>query len=153
MPGSRFRRIPRDKLIAFMKDNKIPMDGLDSDKIRVLVVDDDPQIVEILVQFLQQDGRFEVRTAQDGFAAGVIIQEFHPDVVVLDYFLPVINGDVVCRTIRDNEDLASIKILIISAAASQAEVDHLLEAGADDYIKKPFNLDDVVKRIVSLAEA
>ena len=153
VPGSRFRRIPRENLIQFMKEHGVPMDGLDSDKIKVLVVDDDPQIVEILVEFLRQDGRFEVRTAQDGFAAGVIIQDFRPDVVVLDYLLPVINGDVVCRTIRENEALADTKILIISGEARQADVDRILEAGADDFIKKPFNIENVVQRIVTLAES
>ena len=152
VPGSRFRRIPRDKLVLFMKEHQIPMDGLESDKIRVLVVDDDPQIVEILVEFLRQDGRFEVRTAQDGFAAGVLIQEFRPDVVLLDYMLPLLNGDVVCRTIRENENLSSIKIIIISGVAGPAEVDRLMAAGADDYIRKPFNLDNVVQRILTLAK-
>jgi two-component system, OmpR family, response regulator len=153
VPGSRFRRIPRDKLIQFMKEHSIPMDGLESDKIRVLVVDDDPQIVDILVEFLRQDGRFEVRTAQTGYDAGVLTQQFQPDVVVLDYLLPDINGNVVCRTIRENQELASIKILIISGAANQVEVDKLLEAGADDFIKKPFNIEKVVERILSLAKS
>jgi two-component system, OmpR family, response regulator len=150
VPGSRFRRIPRDKLIKFMKEHNLPMDALESGKIRVLVVDDDERIVEMFVEFLRQDGRFEVRTAQDGFAAGVIIQDFKPDVVILDYMLPVINGDVVCRTIRENPELASIKILIISGAADLAAVDRLLKAGADDYIKKPFNIEKVLERILEL---
>jgi DNA-binding response OmpR family regulator len=136
-----------------MKEHSIPMDGLESDKIRVLVVDDDPQIVDILVEFLRQDGRFEVRTAQTGYDAGVLTQQFQPDVVVLDYLLPDINGNVVCRTIRENQELASIKILIISGAANQVEVDKLLEAGADDFIKKPFNIEKVVERILSLAKS
>ncbi len=153
VPGSRFRRIPRDKLILFMKEHGIPLDGFDNDKIRVLVVDDDPQIVEILVEFLRQDGRFEVRTAQDGFAAGVMIQEFQPDVVVLDYLLPLINGDVVCRTIRENENLSSIKIVIISGAAGPADVDRLLAAGADAYIRKPFNVENVLQQILALVKS
>jgi excisionase family DNA binding protein len=153
VPGSRFRRIPRDKLIQFMTEHKIPMDGLDSDKIRVLVVDDDPQIIEILVESLRQDGRFEVRTAQTGYDAGVLTQQFQPDVVLLDYLLPDINGNVVCRTIRQNEQLASIKILIISGMASQADVDRLLEAGADDFIKKPFNIENVLQRILDLVKS
>ena len=60
VPGSRFRRIPRDALMAFMKDNGIPPDALDSGKSKVLVVDDDPEIVELFVDVLERDGRFEV---------------------------------------------------------------------------------------------
>ena len=153
VPGSRFRRIPRENLIGFMDEHHIPKDGLDSGKIRVLVVDDDVRIVDVLVEYLRQDGRFEVRTAQTGYDAGVLTQQFQPDVVVLDYLLPDINGNVVCRTIRENKELASIKILIISGETKQADVDQLLEAGADDFIKKPFNIENVVQRILSLVKS
>jgi excisionase family DNA binding protein len=150
VPGSRFRRIPRDALIKFMKDNGIPLDGIENERIRVLVVDDDPQIVELFVDALAADGAFEVATATSGYDAGVLTQQFHPDLVVLDYMLPDINGNVVCRTIRQNPDLSHIKILIISGLVNQGEVDKLLEAGADDFIKKPFNIDNVIRRIVEL---
>jgi len=153
VPGSKFRRIPRDSLIKFMKDNGIPLDGIDSDKIRVLVVDDDREIVELFVDVLEGDGRFEVATASSGYDAGVLTQQFNPDVVVLDFMLPDINGNVVCRTIRQNPDFAHIKILIISGMVKPAEVEELMEAGADDYIKKPFNIETVVERIVELVKA
>jgi len=152
VPGSRFRRIPRDSLIKFMKDNNIPLDGIESGKIRVLVVDDDPQIVELFVDALSADGRFEVATAQTGYDAGVMTQQFDPDVVILDYMLPDINGNVVCKTIRDNPQLEHIKILIISGMVNPAEVDKLKEAGADDFIKKPFNIMNVMQRITELVK-
>src|SRR5258708_28537124 len=63
VPGSRFRRIPRDALIAFMKENRIPPDSLENGKQKVLVVDDDPEIVELFVDVLDRDGRFRVKTA------------------------------------------------------------------------------------------
>ena len=153
VPGSKFRRIPRDMLVKFMKDNNIPLERMENTKIRVLVVDDDPNIVEILVEYLNHDGRFELRTAQTGFDAGVMAQQFQPDLMILDYMLPDINGNVVCRTIRDNPDLAHIKILIISGMVKQAEVDKLMEAGADDFIKKPFNIENVLERIIKLVRS
>jgi excisionase family DNA binding protein len=152
VPGSKFRRIPRADLLRFMKENNIPLDGLDSDRVRVLVVDDDPNIVELFTDALKADGRFEVATAQSGYDAGVLTQQFHPDVVVLDYMLPDINGNIVCATIRNNPELSRIKILIISGMANQAEVDKLKSAGADDFIKKPFNIDTVLKRILELVK-
>ena len=152
VPGSKFRRIPRDRLIKFMQDNKIPLDTLESDKIKVLVVDDDPDIVELFVDALAKDGRFEARTARSGFDAGVEANKFRPDIVVLDYMLPDINGNVVCRTIRQSKDLQQIRILIISGVINRSEVDQLLEAGADDFIKKPFNIEAVVDRIVELVQ-
>ncbi len=152
VPGSKFRRIPRDKLKKFMQENDIPLDALESDKIKVLVVDDDPDIVELFVDALSSDGRFEVRTAGTGFDAGVEANRFRPDIMVLDYMLPDINGNVVCRTIRQSDDLQHIRILIISGVVNKSEVDSLLQAGADDFIKKPFNIDTVTDRIVGLVQ-
>ncbi len=152
VPGSKFRRIPRKELIKFMKANSIPMEGLESDKIRVLVVDDDPQIVELFVDVLSGDGRFEIKTAETGYDAGVLTQQFRPDVVILDYMLPDINGNVVCKTIRDNPELTHIKILVISGVINPSEVDNLMEAGADEFIKKPFNIENVVDRMVKLVK-
>jgi excisionase family DNA binding protein len=153
VPGSKFRRIPRDELMKFMKKNSIPLDGMTGGKVKVLVVDDNPDIVEIFVDALKRDGRFEVATATTGYDAGVRTQSFHPDLVILDYMLPDVNGNVVCKTIRENPDLAGIKILIISGVVNQSEIDQLLAAGADDFIKKPFNIVKVVERIVELVDA
>jgi len=150
VPGSKFRRIPHESLVRFMKENGIPMNSLEDGKIRVLVVDDDPQIIELFVDVLSSDDRFEVATAQTGYDAGVITHQFRPDVIVLDYMLPDINGNVVCQTIRNNPELAHIKILIISGMVNPAEVKRLTDAGADDFIKKPFNIETVIKRIVEL---
>ncbi len=152
VPGSKFRRIPRDKLVKFLKDNGIPMDALESDKIKVLVVDDEVDIQEVFVDALARDGRFETRTAGTGFDAGVEANRFRPDLIVLDYLLPDINGNVVCKTIRSSEELQDTKILIISGVANKPEVDALIEAGADDFIKKPFNIEAVIERIVQLVQ-
>jgi len=152
VPGSRFRRIPRDKLIKFMKDNNIPLNGIENDRIRVLVVDDDPEVLELFVDVLKSDGRFEIATAQTGYDAGMLTQKFRPDVVVLDYLLPDINGDKVCRTIRQDPELSKIKILVISGMANPTEVDAILAAGADDFIKKPFNIENFIERMVRLVK-
>ena len=150
VPGSRFRRIPRDALIAFMKDNNIPVDALDSGKTKILVVDDDPEIVELFVDVLERDGRFEVKTASTGYDAGVITQEFLPDLVILDYMLPDINGNVVCQTIRKNPNFEHIKIIIVSGVVNQDEINELLRAGADEFVKKPFNIEKLIERVGQL---
>ena len=153
VPGSKFRRIPRDSLVKFMKDNGLPLEGLENDRIRVLIVDDEPQVVELFVDALKADGRFDVAIARTGYDAGVMTQQFQPDIIVLDYMLPDINGNVVCRTIRDNPELAGIRILIISGMVDPSEVEQLMQAGADDFIKKPFNIEKVVERILELVKA
>ncbi|MCC6240301.1 MAG: response regulator [Phycisphaerales bacterium] len=150
VPGSRFRRIPREALIAFMKDNGIPSDALDSGKSRILVVDDDPEIVELFVDVLERDGRFEVKTAATGYDAGIMTHEFIPDLIILDYMLPDINGNVVCKTIRSNPAFERTKIIIVSGVVNQDEIDDLLRAGADEFVKKPFNIEKLIERIGQL---
>ncbi len=153
VPGSRFRRIPREALIQFMKEHNIPLDQLETGKIRVLVVDDDPNIVEMLVDLLERDGRFEVDTALTGFDAGLKTRSFRPDVVVLDYMLPDINGNVVCRTIRSDELLKNVRIIIVSGVVDRDQVQKLLDDGADDFIQKPFIIKDLVNRIAELVHS
>lgn len=153
VPGSRFRRVPRERLIDFMKANDIPLSNLDSGKKRVLIVDDDPAIVEMLEDLLVRDGRFEVRSASNGFEAGALTQEIKPDIILLDYMLPDINGNVVCRRIREDPSLAETKIIIVSGAVSPTEVEQLKAAGADDFIQKPFDVDKLISRMVELLHA
>jgi excisionase family DNA binding protein len=150
VPGSRFRRIPRESLLQFMRDNGIPPDALDSGKTKVLVVDDDPEIVELFVDVLARDGRFDVQTASTGYDAGMITSEFHPDLIILDYMLPDVNGDVVCRTIRAKEEFKETKIVIVSGVVNQDEINGLMAAGADDFVKKPFNIENLIQRIGQL---
>ena len=150
VPGSRFRRIPRESLISFMKTNEIPLDHLDSGKKRVLVVDDDEAIVDMFTDLLERDGRFEVRTASTGYDAGILTEKFRPDILLLDFKLPDINGNAVCRTIRANPNFEHIKIIVISGVADPDEVEDLRAAGADDFIRKPFDINAVISRVADL---
>ena len=150
VPGSRFRRIPRDSLIQFMKANDIPLDQLEMGKRRVLVVDDDPAIVEMLVELLERDGRFDVETATTGFDAGLRAERFRPDVIVLDYMLPDINGNAVIERVRSDATLKDVRIIIVSGVVNRDDVQSLVDCGADDFLQKPFSIEHLVKRITEL---
>ncbi len=152
VPGSKFRRIPRQSLIQFMKEHNIPQDKLDTGKKRILIVDDDAEIVELLVDVLSRDGRFELKTATSGYEAGVKTQSFLPDLILLDYMLPDINGNVVCRTIKSNPDFKNIKIIIVSGVINQDEIDELLGFGAEGFIKKPFDNIELTNKIEQTLE-
>lgn len=152
VPGSRFRRIPRIELLRFMKANDIPTESLESAKKRVLVVDDDEQIVEMFLEVLGRDDRFEVQTAATGYDAGVLTEQFRPHLVLLDYMLPDINGNLVCDRIRANPDLAGTKIIIVSGVVKPDEIDALMESGADDFVKKPFDIGELIERMKDLLE-
>ena len=152
VPGSRFRRIPRESLMKFMKGNAIPLDGLETGKKKILVVDDDAEIVDLLVEVLTRDGRFDVKTATSGYEAGIQTQRFRPDCILLDYMLPDVNGNVVCHTIRKNPEFENIRIIIVSGVIKQEEIDQLLKSGAQDFIKKPFDINDLINRICATLE-
>jgi excisionase family DNA binding protein len=149
VPGSKFRRIPRQSLVKFMRDNSIPLDTLESGKRKVLVVDDDPEIVELIVDILGRDGRFDVKTASSGYEAGIATQRFRPDLILLDYMLPDVNGNVVCQTIRKNPEFENIKIIIVSGVVKQDEIDQLLKSGAEGFVKKPFNVTELIDKITA----
>jgi excisionase family DNA binding protein len=152
VPGSKFRRIPRQSLIKFMKANKIPLDSVDTGRKKVLIVDDDAEIVELIASVLVRDGRFEIKTAASGYEAGISTQRFHPDLILLDYMLPDVNGNVVCHTIKMNPEFDNIKIIIVSGVVKQDEIAQLLKSGAEDFIKKPFNIAELTDKIASVLQ-
>ena len=152
VPGSRFRRIPRDQLYAFMRDNGIPTDALDSCRRKILVVDDDVDLVELISDALLRDGRFDVRTVNNGFGAGMMIKEFRPDLVVLDVMLPDINGKEVCNLVRSDKTMDDVRIICISGMVEPERIQELRDAGADDFIKKPFDVDHLVNRVCQLLD-
>ncbi|MDP7205169.1 MAG: response regulator [Pirellulaceae bacterium] len=152
VPGSRFRRIPRDQLYSFMKENKIPTDALESGKRKVLIVDDDVELVELLKDVFDRDGRFEIRTANNGFDAGMQVKEFKPDLMVLDVMLPDINGKEVCQRVRSDKNLDAVKIICISGMVEQDKISELTDAGANDFMNKPFTVDSLLERACDLLE-
>jgi len=152
IPGSRFRRIPRQSLIKFMRENNIPLHNLESGKKKVLIVDDDEEIVELIGDVLVRDGRFEIRSALSGYDAGIQTQVFRPDLILLDYMLPDVNGNVVCQTIRKNPEFDYIRIIIVSGVIKQDEIDQLLKSGAEDFIKKPFDITELTDKITTVLQ-
>ncbi len=122
VPGSKFRRIPRAELVKFMRANGIPTEILESGPKRVLVVDDDPQILDMFTDLLGRDGQMEVRTASTGYDAGLLTESFKPHLIVLDFMLPDINGDLVCRRLREREDTRDVRVLFVSGVVSEGEI-------------------------------
>jgi len=152
VPGSKFRRIPRAELIKFMKANDIPVGALDHGRKRILIVDDDPAILDMFKDIFTRDERFEVRTASTGYDAGMLTEAFRPHLLILDYMLPDINGNIVCQRLREREDTSSTKVLIISGVVNQREIDELLTAGAEAFLRKPFDLSELMKKVGELLE-
>ncbi|WP_328345755.1 response regulator transcription factor [Micromonospora sp. NBC_00421] len=114
---------------------------------RVLVVDDDPTVSDVVRRYLEQDG-CEVRLAADGAAGLAAIAAHRPDLVVLDLMMPGINGLDVCRRIR--RQLPDLPVIMLTALGEEADRVLGLEVGADDYMTKPFSPRELVLRIRSV---
>lgn len=110
---------------------------------RVLVVDDDPNLTEMLTIVLGGEG-FDCRVARHGLDAMPQLRQFSPDVVLLDLMMPGMDGIEVCKSIRANSD---VPILMLSATSDTADIIEGYEAGANDYVAKPFKAQALIARI------
>ncbi|MGE5681291.1 MAG: response regulator transcription factor, partial [Bacillota bacterium] len=112
---------------------------------KILLVDDEPDIVEFLQYNLEQEG-FEVMTAFDGEEA-LLKAKTEPDLIILDVMMPKMNGYEVCRRIRDNKNLAHIPVIFLTARSTELDEIKGLETGADDFIGKPISPKKLVARV------
>src|SRR5438270_5379304 len=112
----------------------------------ILVVDDDPKIVQLVRAYLEREG-YPVVTAGDGRAALAAIDEHTPGLIVLDLMLPEINGMTVARRVRESSD---VPILMLSARGSVADRIQGMTEGADDYLPKPFSPAELVVRVKAI---
>ena len=113
----------------------------------ILVVDDEPHIVEVVQDYLKQAG-YRVLTARDGQTALTLTRHEHPDLIVLDLMLPGgLDGLDVCRRLRQDPGLADVPIIMLTARTEETDRLIGLELGADDYITKPFSPREVVARV------
>ena len=117
-----------------------------SDPRRVLIVDDEPNIVTALEFLLRRSG-YDVQLATNGAEALQQVDAYRPDLVLLDVMMPVKSGYEVCQALRERPDLAHVKIVMLSAKGSEAEVNKGLSLGADLYITKPFSTQELVAAI------
>ena len=135
-----------------MRENNIPTDALESQLRKILIVDDDVEIVTLIQDMLERDGRFEVRTANNGFDAGMMVKEYHPDLIVLDVMLPDINGKEVCQRVRNDKTMDDVRIICISGMVEENRIQDLRNSGADEFLAKPFDVDVLQKNICHLLE-
>jgi two-component system cell cycle response regulator len=119
---------------------------------RILVVDDDPSILETLTTMLRFKG-YATQVAANGRKALEAVKDFDPDLILLDIMLPDIDGYDICRRLKADSRTSDIPILIVSARTRREEIVNLLELGANDYITKPFFLDEVIARVRTNLEA
>src|ERR1051325_8240680 len=114
-----------------------------SEKSRVLVVDDEPQITRVLRTVLSSQG-YQVRTAAEGETALSNFTEFRPELVITDLFMPHMDGVELCRRIRS---MSNVPIIVLSVKGEEKTKVEALDSGADDYVTKPFGIDELLARV------
>jgi len=147
IPGSKDRRIPVAQLVKFMKAHGIPLDGLSTGQIRVLVVDGDAEVVGTLSRLMGEQTEYEIKTATDAFEAGVMCGQFKPHVMLLDLHIGGGDARSVADLVRSNDDLQLTKIIAMSGKLTDGQASTLRRQGFDGFLKKPFQFRQVIDSI------
>jgi DNA-binding response OmpR family regulator len=135
--------------VKFMKSHGIPMDGLMSGNTRVLIVDQDEDVVNTLQGILSEQTSYEVRVANSAFAAGVECERYRPHVMLLDLHLCDGDGRALSKFLRSHDDLQMLKVIAMSGKLTDGQVAQLTHQGFDAALRKPFSVRQVIEAIES----
>lgn len=116
---------------------------------KILIIDDEPEIVKLISLRLKANG-YEIITGTNGEEALSLTKEYHPDLVILDVMMPAPNGYKVCRMIKDGLETAHIPVILLTAKTSESDKFWGKEAGADEYLMKPYNPEELLSSIKRL---
>lgn len=147
IPGSKDRRIPIDKLIKFMKVHGIPLDGLMSGNTRVLIVDEDDDVVGTLKDILREKTNYEVRAARSYFEAGYECERFRPHVMLIDIHMGDSHAEPIAKFVRTTDDLQVTKVIAMSNKLTDGQSAQLAHNGFDGALRKPFSVRQVIEAI------
>ncbi len=147
IPGSKDRRIPVSELIRFMKLHNMPTDALAPAKLRVLLVDSNSDGAATLAQNLKSKVDYEVHIAASDFQAGLAVQKFSPHVVIINLLAERIDAAEICRSIREDEDMQTTKVIALAEGLRQAESAALQRKGFDACISRCTDPAEIVKKV------
>lgn len=153
-PGGQYRMDSRD-VLEFLDEYHIPVPSFlqsEAANRRVLVVDDDPDIVELVMDTLAVHEALELYPAPNGYDACITAGETQPDLVVLDIFMPKMDGFEVCTRLKRNPRTDSAKILVITAYGDAENVRRIRTCGADTVLRKPFEPRDLETEVLKLLD-
>ncbi|MGB5864645.1 MAG: phosphate regulon transcriptional regulator PhoB [Sulfitobacter sp.] len=119
---------------------------MSQDKMQVLLVEDEPAQREVLAYNLEAEG-YAVRRAENGEEAMMLVDEMLPDLIILDWMMPLLSGIEVCRQVKTRSDTREIPVIMLSARNEEVDAVRGLDTGADDYVFKPYNLRELMARV------
>ena len=147
-PGGHYR-ILEDDLDRFReKYDMFPREKGPSQR-RVMIVDDDPDALALMENILTDDG-FELVKVSNATEVGLKAAQMGPDLILLDFLMPEINGFEVCKALRDNELTRSIPIMAVTCLTKEQDIERIFACGADEYLAKPFRVDQMLDKVRDL---
>ncbi len=148
-PGGHYRILEKD-LDSFREQyDMFPRDKGPTKK-RVMVVDDDPDALALIERILTDEG-FELIKVSNATEVGLKAAQLSPDLILLDFLMPEINGFEVCKALRENELTRSTPIMAVTCLTKEKDIERIFACGADEYLAKPFKVDDLLKKVRELA--
>lgn len=156
IPGGKYKIFRRDFLDFLRKSNLLALleeSNSLHQTTKILIIDDQPDIVEAIKIFLEKSNpHFHVRGVTNGFGAGHLIHSFKPDIVILDLFMPGLDGFAVCRDVKSNLVTKNIKIIAITGYPTEENIEKIKKEGADAVFAKPLDYNNLLKRIERLVK-
>lgn len=147
-PGGHYRILEVD-LDAFReKYDMFPRDKA-AEKKRIMIVDDDPDALALMERILTDEG-FELVKVSNATEVGLKAAQLTPDLILLDYLMPEINGFEVSKALRTNDLTKSIPIMAVTCLTKEQDIERIFECGADEYLPKPFRVDQLLEKVREL---
>jgi len=146
--------VRQQDFIAFLEQRgePIPVDFIEDNRHRVLIVDDDPEVVRTLTEMFSTFIGCSIKTALDGVEAGLRLRTFKPHLVVLDLVMPRLDGFVVCSHIKTDPATAGTPVLVITGDGSEQTIQRALACGADHHLTKPIHLPQLQQAVCELLD-
>jgi len=146
-PGGH-RRFLHDEVERFAREKGLTLNMGKGGALRVLIVDDDEQLMRYLVKLLEGfPEQIVVETANDGFVAGLKIQEFKPNIILLDLMMPGLNGFEVCHMLKVGPNTKAIRVIAMTGYATAENIENILSAGAEVCLPKPIDEQKLLKHL------
>lgn len=147
-PGGHYRILEEDLDRFREKYDMFPREK-GPNKKRVMVVDDDPDALAMMEKILTDEG-FELVKVSNATEVGLKAAQMSPDLILLDFLMPEINGFEVCRALRENEMTRSIPIMAVTCLTKERDIERIFACGADEYLAKPFKVDQLLDKVREL---
>ena len=147
-PGGHYRILEED-LDAFREEYDMFPRAKGTGKKRVMIVDDSPDALALMEKVLADEG-FELIKVSNATEVGLKAAQLLPDLILLDFLMPEVNGFEVCKALRANDQTRNTPIMAVTCLTKERDIERIFECGADEYLAKPFKVDQLLEKVREL---